>query len=253
LGKTYWNRWYNPRRFRGINVNLRRGRILSGRLNVREDWVRALPREKARVFDAVVSHWERSYAMMSVALDDAMSLRAHGKLVCAHQQLRVSVDLLQRLSGTLAASCEILGRRGRRLSDMPAVEPLRAEFFRGETGRSAASWNGVLHYVMFGGRSRFVQKVRILSVTLMQIEEQFSATADELSRGVSVHADAWKMFDYLHYDFNTCLREAEIVLKSFLRVLPADQLEVFAAELEAPLPPRRAAHLGRAFTRAASA
>jgi hypothetical protein len=30
-----------------------------------------------------------------------------------------------------------------------------------------------------------------------------------------------------HYDINTCLREAIVLLKSFLLVLPADQLETF--------------------------
>jgi hypothetical protein len=231
----------------------RRARLLPVRLNVCDDWVRALPRERGRIFETVVSHWERSYAMMSVALDDAMSLRARGQLVCAQQQVCLSVDFLQTLSATLAVCCDILSRRGRDLIDMPPVSPLRPEFFRGDTGRSAASWNSILHYVLFGGRWRFLQKVRILSETLVEIELQFAATAGELSRGGSIHTDAWKNFDCLHYDFSTCLREVEIVLKSFLRVLPSEQLEIFAAELETPLPPRRPGHLAPVVTRAASA
>ncbi len=38
----------------------------------------ALPREKNLVFQTVVQRWECTYAMMSVALDDALSLRARG-------------------------------------------------------------------------------------------------------------------------------------------------------------------------------
>jgi hypothetical protein len=226
---------------------------LSVRLNVCDDWIRALPREKGRVFETVVSQWERAYAMMSVALDDAMSLRARGELICAHQQLWVSISLMRRLSTTVVGCCEILGRRGRRLHRMPAVEPMRTAFFRGDAGRSAASWNGILHHVLFGSRARFVHKVRILSETLAHIEELFVAAVGELSRGVSIHSDVWKSLDCLHYDFNTCLREAEVVLKSFLRVLPAEQLEVFSTELEAPLAPGRATHLAGTFSRAASA
>ena len=37
--------------------------------------------------------------MMSVALDDALSLRARGELVCARQQVSVAADLLGRLAG----------------------------------------------------------------------------------------------------------------------------------------------------------
>ncbi|MGH9689357.1 MAG: hypothetical protein ACRD5K_20015, partial [Candidatus Acidiferrales bacterium] len=39
--------------------------------------------------------------------------------------------------------------------------------------------------------------------------------------------------DDLHYDFNTCLRETEVVLKSFLRALPAEQLSGLARDLDA--------------------
>jgi hypothetical protein len=44
------------------------------------------------------------------------------------------------------------------------------------------------------------------------------------------------MLDCIHYDFNTCLRENEILLKSFLRALPVQNLGAFAHELGVPLP-----------------
>jgi hypothetical protein len=231
----------------------RRVRLLPNRLSVCDDWIRALPREKSRVFEAVVSQWERSYAMMSVALDDAMSLRARGRLICAQQQVWVSIDLLQRLCGSLLVCGEILDRRGRGLHSMPAIEPMRTEFFRGDAGRSGASWNSLLHHVLFGSRARFHHKIRILSETLTRIEAQFVAAAGDLSRGLSVRSNVWQHLDCLHYDFNTCMREAEVVLKSFFRVLPGEQLEAFSAELEAPLGPRRATRLANTFSRAASA
>jgi hypothetical protein len=40
------------------------------------------------------------------------------------------------------------------------------------------------------------------------------------------------MLDCLHYDFNTCLCESEIILKSFLRALPAEQLAAFVLDLD---------------------
>ena len=40
--------------------------------------------------------------------------------------------------------------------------------------------------------------------------------------------------DSLHYDFSTCLRETEVVLKSFLCALPDDELAAFPTDLEPP-------------------
>jgi len=205
-----------------------------------EDWFAALPREKGQVFDTVVRRWECAYAMMSVALDDALTLRARGELVCARQQVSVAADLLGRLSSTLVGLCDTISSRARHISRIPAVEPLNTEFFRGDTGQSAASWNGILHHLLFADRSRFFHKVRILSDTLEQLEREFHDAAGDISKGLSVEpADCWTKLDYLHYDFSTCLRETEIVLKSFLRSLPSDLLPAIATELDAPPPAKR--------------
>jgi hypothetical protein len=212
----------------------------------------ALPREKHNVFDAAVSEWERSYAMMSVALDDALTFRARGELVCARQQVSVAADLLGRLSGALLGFYDAVSRRGWRISNVPAVEPMKTEFFHGNTAQSAASWNGILHQVLFGDRWRFLQKLRILSETLEQLDREFGDAAHDIAEGAVQPVDCWKMLDCLHYDFNTCLRETEVVLKSFLRALPAEQLPAFAAELEAPVAPKRLRRMRPALSRASA-
>jgi hypothetical protein len=198
-----------------------------------------LPREKTEVFETVVRRWECTYAMMSVALDGALTFRARGELVRARQQVSMSADLLSRLSASLTSFCTTLATRGRRIAELPAVEPLATQFFRGNTAQSAASWNAILHHVVVRGRSRFFHKVRILSSTLEQLQSEFQEAAEDIAKGLCVKPyDAWKKLDQLHYDFNTCLREAEILLKSFLRVLPAGQLPALASELDAPPEPR---------------
>ncbi len=206
---------------------------------VLDDWIAALPREKSQLYQVVVRRWECSYAMMSVALDEALSLRASGELVCARQQVSIAAGLLGRLAPSLISLCDALSSRGQHVARFPVVEPMNAEFFRGNTGRSAASWNGILHHVLFSTRSRFFHKVRILSHTLTLLEGEFEEAASELSKGLSVQpGDCWQRLDTLHYDFNTCLRESEVVLKSFLRMLPEDQLPALARELDAPPPPK---------------
>ncbi len=179
--------------------------------------------------------------MMSVALDGALSLRARGELVCARQQVSVAADLFGRLSSTLVGLCDTLSARGRHINRVPAVEPLNSEFFRGNTGQSAASWNGILHHLLFGDRSRFFHKLRILSDTLEQIEREFHEAAGDIAKGTSIEpADCWTKLDYLHYDFSTCLRETEIVLKSFPPLAcPPTNCPALATELDAPPPVKR--------------
>jgi len=232
---------------------LRRNEHPSLRRSVRQDWRTALPREKNYVFETAVRQWECSYAMMSVALDDAFSMRNRGELVCARQQVRVAADLLERLSGSLLGFCDAVSKRARRIEKLPVVEPMKTEFFRGDIAQSAASWNGILHRLLFGDRQRFVQKIRVLSETLANLDREFANTADDLFKGISVQpGNGWKMLDCLHYDYNTCLRETEVVLKSFLRALPPDQLPAFASELEAPVPSKRLRRMRPALSRASA-
>jgi hypothetical protein len=172
--------------------------------------------------------------MMSVALDDALSLRSRGELVCARQQVAVAADLLEALAASLTSFCTAVQCRARSISEIPAVKPLNSTFFRGNPARSAASWNGIIHHILFRGRSRFFHKLRILSEMLQHLEQDFREAAGDIAKGLDTQPIAsWLKLDDLHYDFNTCLRETEVVLKSFLRALPSDQLPGLASDLDA--------------------
>lgn len=209
----------------------------SSRRSVSDDWITALPRDKSQTFDLLVAGWESVYAMMSVSLDDALSLKARGELVCAREQVAVTAELFERVSSLLISSCNVVERHSRHLLNFPTVEPLNTDFFRGNIGQNAASWNLILHRILFGDRSRFHHKVRILSETLRRLDVEFGRAAIAIAKGISVHpAERWKSLDCIHYDLNTCLRENEILLKSFLRALPAQNLGAFALEMGVPLP-----------------
>jgi len=208
----------------------------STRRSVSDDWVCALPRDKSQTFDLLVANWESVYAMMSVSLDDSLSLKARGELVCARQQVTVTAELFERVSSLLVSFCEVVERHSRHLRSFPSVRPLNTDFFRGNIGQSAASWNSILHRILFGDRSRFHHKVRILSETLRRLNVEFHKAALGISKGSSLHpAESWKALDCIHYDLNTCLRENEVLLKSFLRALPAQNLGAFALDMGVPL------------------
>jgi hypothetical protein len=173
--------------------------------------------------------------MLSVSLDEALAQRARGELVCAQQQVAITSELLLRLVSTLTNACAVLSAGGKHLSNLPLVQPLHTEFFQGDTGQSAASWNSLLHNVLLGHRSRFFHKLRILSNTVEQLGIEFEQNAHDIAAGLSVEpAACWKQLDSLHYDLNTCLRESEVILKSFLHALPAERLVAFGTELSRP-------------------
>lgn len=204
----------------------------SVRRSVSEDWIASLPRERLQIFQTVVREWEFANAMMSVALDEALSFRARGELVCAREQVSLAAELFARLASTLVVACDSVSDRGRHISDLPLVEPLNTDFFRGEIAQNAAQWNLLLHTVLFADRSRFFQKLRILSETVARLVHEFDSIAEDLFHGVSIRtADGWKSLACLHFDFNTCVCESEIVLKAFLRAIPAEQLAAFCADL----------------------
>jgi hypothetical protein len=170
--------------------------------------------------------------MMSVSLDEAIARRARGELVRANQQVSITSELVRRLTFTLMGACKVLADRGKHLSNLPIVKPLITGFFRGDTAQSAASWNSLLHNVLLGNRSRFFHKLRILSNTVEQLGREFEQTAEDISARTCVEPGAcWKQLDSLHYDLNTCLRESEVILKSFLHSLPTDQLAALDQEM----------------------
>lgn len=212
----------------------RKAQSIQTRKGVLRDWFAALPRDKSQLYETVVRRWNTSFAMLSVALSDAISFRARGEVVCAREHAILADELLGRLTSALIASCEVMNARGRRIAEPPSVEPLHSEFFRGQTAQSAASWNSVLHHIFFGDRARFFRKLNIVGSTLERLEQEFHrAVAEIKTKPAAQSGECWKTVDCLHYDLNTCMREAEVMLKSFLFTLPSDQLAGLAADFDA--------------------
>ena len=206
--------------------------------SVCDDWLAPLPEEKHKLFDSTVAAFEASYSMLSVALDEAFALRRKGTLVRAREQAAVSADLLDRLAARILAALAALEEQARHSRTLPRVVPLNPGFFRGKTAQRTAGWNSLLHRVLLSNRSRFFSKLRALREVVGELVREFREVADEIADGASVHPEVrWQALDCLHYDLNTCLRETVVVLKSFLRALPAEEFEAFHRKLEAPATP----------------
>lgn len=221
-----------------------RGLFSKGR-SVSEDWLARLPEEKSRVFDSTVQRWESAYAMLSISLNEAFSMRSQGDLVRARQQAAVCTDLVQRLAQPILGTLSLVHAHGARIRGLSRVQPLKPEFFRGETAQRAASWHALRHGVLLSQRSRFFHKLRTLAETFEGLVIEFNVASREIAEGTSTEPGAcWSALDTLHYDMNTCLRESVVILKSFMRTLPAEELPPFRLRLESQ--PAPAAHSSRA-------
>ncbi len=201
---------------------------------VREDWVAWLPAEKDGLFEATVNELEVFYWMLSVTLDEALSLRDTRTLVHARVQAGVSADLFDRLAARLLAALGALEEHGRHFGTLSNVVPLNPDFFRGETAQRMARRSSLLSRVLLSSRSKFFHKLRALAEMVEDLREEFREAAEELAEGISVQPGAhWQALDTLHYDLNTCLRETIVVLKSFLCALPDEEVQPFQRKLRA--------------------
>jgi hypothetical protein len=191
-----------------------------------------LPGERQQLFRDVVLSLEATYSMMSVALDEAMRLRANGQLVQAREQAGVCGELGERLAKKLRILIQGMKQHGEKMSELPVVLPLTAANFRHAEARLEAGLQWVLHALLPGTRLRFFHKLRVLSSAVAGLAKQFKNTAGDIADNRSVKPSAaWQDLDYLHYDLNTCLREAIVTLKCFLRCMPEDGFAVFQQQM----------------------
>ncbi|HKW88347.1 MAG TPA: hypothetical protein VJN21_06295 [Candidatus Acidoferrales bacterium] len=200
--------------------------------------------EKRLLYEEMARRWEGAYTMLSVSLNESLSFRAQGALSHAHENLRVSAELVGRFAEPLLTACQVLESKGRNLATSPSVAPLSPANFRTHVARQTAGWDSILHRVLFGSHSRFAHKLQALQYSISTLAEEYSVAAEELGSGLQTRPDeCWLELDSLHYDLNTCLRETLVLLKSFLRAAPDSAIEgvwtdLCASEQQMPIPAR---------------
>jgi len=201
--------------------------------SVLQDWIGALPPRQMQTFTTLSQRWNSGYAMGSVALEGAFELRVDGNDRCASQQAKIAGELLERLADDLISGCRIMEDEATHFADVPSVDPLDPANFRTPSILWSLSLSRLLHQVAFGARHRFFHKVRTLERTVEVLADEFSEVL-EYAVARSSPADPWDALERLHDDLNTCLRESEVVLKSFLRALSPEFALPVLARLEAP-------------------
>jgi hypothetical protein len=209
--------------------------------SVQADWRAWLPQQKAQIFGAYVQELETVYLMFSVALNEALELRHARLLTKSYRTASMTPALCARLAEYLGALLRGLGEHAKHYGTIPNTASLDPSNFHGTKEQRTARMSDLLSRVLLTQRSQFLHKIGILADMTGDIGKDFQLAVDNLSSGASMDpAIDWQIMDDAHYDINTCLREAIVLLKSFLLVLPEDQLGAFQrtvrSQMRAPDP-----------------
>jgi hypothetical protein len=232
------------RGFRRENPLRARAHTLPSRnSSVQQDWSSWLPPAKAETFDSCVRQLEISYGMFSISLNEALELRRIGKLAQSCRAVFVTPALCARLARPVEGLLHMLGEHAKHFGIIPNTAPLDAANFRGIREQRTARMNDLLSHLLLTQRSQFLHKVDALEEMVLSIRKDFCEVASDLGSGVSAAPSLdWHALDDAHFDLNTCLREAIVLLKSFILVLPDDQVGAFQKSINAQvLAPRDAA------------
>jgi hypothetical protein len=196
--------------------------------SVKDDWRAWLPEAKALVFHNSVQQLESCYAMFSVSLDEALTLRYWRDPAKSLQVMGISSKLCRLLTLPLGGLLRSLSEHAKHYGTIPNALPLDPQNFRGQRVKRSARMNSLLNHILLSSRMQFLHKVATLAEMVEDIGKDFRHAADDLAEGDSSNpSQNWADVDADHYDLNTCLREAIVVLKSFLIALPDGQLGAF--------------------------
>lgn len=196
--------------------------------SVRDDWRACLPEPKNDLFRSQVQQLESCYAMFSVSLDEALELRHLGHPGKSLLAVGMTASLCKLLTRPLGGLLRALSEHAKHYGTIPNAAPLDPANFQGPKGQRTARMSGLLNHVLLSSRLQFLNKVSTLEEMVDDLGRDFRHAADDLSDGMSSNPKKmWAEVDADHYDLNTCLREAIVVLKSFLVAIPDGQLGAF--------------------------
>ncbi len=190
-----------------------------------------------QLFDATRGELESCNIILSIALDEALSLCELKDYERARECSIVFAGLFDRLAMRLRVVNRTVKEHGSHFGTLPNVTPLAQSNFRGATAQRISAISSLLAKFVFSGRTRFFHKLNSLEEIIEDLQKETRAIVDDLAEEDSPRPDrAWRELEVLAYDLNTCMGETTVVLKSFFCALPADELEAFQRMLVTVVP-----------------
>lgn len=199
---------------------------------VREDWSAWIPNEMCQLFDATRQELEASNDILSISLDEALSLCKEGRFDSAKERSTVIAGLFDRLAVRVCHVICTIKDHGVHFGTLPNVQPLSPSNFRGASAQRISLMNNLLAKVLFRERTRFFHKLQSLGEIIEDLQKEARAILAGISEGASQFPDrTWQVLEVLGYDLNTCMGETTILLKSFFCALPPEELDTFRDRL----------------------
>jgi hypothetical protein len=196
--------------------------------SVQQDWRAILPYAQGSLFIEHTYKLENAYVMLSVSLNEAITLRRSGDSNKACQEIEVVGELCSRLALHINAVLHAMSQHARHFGVVPNLSLLDAANFHSERAQRAARHSNLVSQVLLSERSQFLNKLNTLEELVDEISDDFIEIAKQLATGISsIPLRMWEILEQSHFDLNTCLRETDVLLKSFLFVLPEEQLAGF--------------------------
>jgi hypothetical protein len=212
---------------------------------VREDWSAWIPNEMDQLFDATRHELESSNFILSISLDEALSLCKGGQFDSAKERVTIIAGLFDRLAVRVGHVICTIRDHGVHFGTLPNVMPLSPTNFRGAAAQRVAIMNNLLARVLFRERTRFFHKLHSLGEINEDLQTEARAILAGIADGASEFTDqAFQVLEVLGYDLNTCMGETTIILKSFFCALPPEELETFRQKLVNLAPPHLPADPG---------
>ena len=196
--------------------------------SVQQDWRAFLPEPKASLFRRLTQDLECDYMMLSISLNEMLDHQRAGKPTAACQGYEVLSPLCARLAIRINAVLHGMCQHARHFGVVPNLAPLEAANFRGERCQRSARYSHFLNQLLLSERSQFLNKLNTLEVIVDLIGDEFIVSVSQVRECSTPDVPRLlQTLDCGQYDLNTCLREADVLLKSFLIVLPEDQVANF--------------------------
>lgn len=217
---------------------------------VYEDWLAWLPWEMDQLFEATRNDLENSNFILSVALDEALTLSEQERCVHSGEIAVVFTQMFDRLADRLFTVIRAINTQGSNIGISPNVTALSASNFRGTTAQRISTMSNLLDKVVLRGRSHFFHKLQDLKKIIEELQKETHAIVEDVPQGFALFpGQTWRKLEVLGYDLNTCTGETIIVLKSFFCALPPEELDSFRQMLFQQVPVLPAATLAptRAF------
>jgi hypothetical protein len=190
-----------------------------------------------QLFDATRHELETSNFILSISLDEALSLCKGRQFDSARERVTIIAGLFDRLAVRVGYVVGAIRDHGVHFGTLPNVKPLSPSNFRGATGQRIALMNNLLARVLFPERTRFFHKLYSIGEIIHDLQEEARLILTGISDGGSEFPDhAFQLLEVLGYDLNTCMGETTILLKSFFCALPPEELEPFRKKLATLVP-----------------